>query len=176
MFFFVRHGETDYSLRNIGIYRGKGADLAPLTLDGIEQIQVTAKNLALQGADLIISSPYTRAVQTAAILAGELGCSVIVETDLHEWLADKTGAFVDDAQAEEACVEYITNRGRYPEGEPKAWETAEAVRRRVMAVLGRYRSLEKVIVVGHGMMIQAATNTRHIEYGQIIPFLYPEEQ
>ena len=170
MFFFVRHGQTDYSLRGGGIYRGRGADLCPLTMEGIEQIRATAKHLALREADLILSSPYTRAVQTAAILAGELGCPVIVETDLHEWEPDKTGAFLDDAAAEEACVEYITNRGRYPEGEERPWETGEAVRRRVLAVLEKYRSLDKVIVVGHRMMIQAVTNTRHPEFGQIVPF------
>ena len=35
MFYFVRHGKTDYSQRNEKIYRGFGVQLAPLSEKGV---------------------------------------------------------------------------------------------------------------------------------------------
>ena len=78
MFYFVRHGSTDYSEINTKLYQGFGVNLLPLTGEGIAQIQKTAKDGRLRGTDLILSSPYTRAVQTAAILSAELGAEVRV--------------------------------------------------------------------------------------------------
>lgn len=172
MFFFVRHGQADNSTRNSKIYKGFGTELAPLTAEGIAQIKKTAKHLSLIGTDLILSSPYTRAVQTAAILSRELGAEVVVETDLHEWLPEKHYQWLNDAEAEENAIDYITNRGKYPEGEDRPWESAEAMKQRILAVLEKYKAYEKVIVVGHGMMIQAVTNTRHVENGEIVPFIF----
>ena len=71
MFYFIRHGETDYSDRNTKIYKGFGVNLSPLSENGIQQIKETAKDLRLTDADIILSSPYTRALQTAAILSKE---------------------------------------------------------------------------------------------------------
>ena len=39
-------------------------NLAPLSEEGVRQIEETAKDPRLQGAELILTSPYTRAVQT----------------------------------------------------------------------------------------------------------------
>ena len=89
MFYFVRHGQTDYSERNAKIYQGFGVNLAPLTEEGVRQIEETARDPRLKGADLILSSPYTRALQTAAILSKALMAPIAVETGLHEWLANK---------------------------------------------------------------------------------------
>lgn len=84
MFYFIRHGSTDYSERNTKIYQDFGVNLAPLSPEGVQQIKASAKDSRLQGADIILSSPYTRALQTAAILSRELCADIIVETDLHE--------------------------------------------------------------------------------------------
>ena len=89
MFYFVRHGKTDYSEHNQKIYQGYGVNLASLAEKGKKQIKQTAKDERLQDADLIISSPYTRALQSAAILSRKLNVRLEVETDLHEWLANK---------------------------------------------------------------------------------------
>ena len=39
MFYFVRHGETDYTERGAKIYQGHGTNLAPLSETGIGQIE-----------------------------------------------------------------------------------------------------------------------------------------
>ena len=39
MFYFVKHGKTDYSKRNAKIYQGFGVNLSPMSELGIEQIK-----------------------------------------------------------------------------------------------------------------------------------------
>lgn len=107
MFYLVRHGEPDYSERNEKIYRGFGANMCPLSSKGREQIIKTAKDKRLQGADIILSSPYTRTLQTAAILSKELQIDIIVETDLHEWVANKNYIYEEDEIAVKNYNEYI---------------------------------------------------------------------
>ena len=115
MFYFIRHGKTDYSEINRKIYQGFGTNLAPLSQTGIQEIQETSKDRRLQGTDIILSSPYTRALQTAAILSRELDAPVAVETDLHEWLANKAYIYEDDETAEKAYLEYPNGRIEYVE-------------------------------------------------------------
>ena len=170
MFYFVRHGKTDYTQRNTKVYQGFGVNLSPLSAEGVAQIKATARDERLQGTELILCSPYTRAVQTAAILSRELGAEIVVETDLHEWLANKHFHYDADAVAEESYREYVENGGRYPANQEKIWESAEAVRRRVLAVLQRYRGYRKVIVAGHGLMIQSATQGPLPRVGEITKF------
>ena len=128
MFYFVRHGEPDDRERNTGIFQGFGVHLAPLTERGAAQIKETAKDPRLLGTDLILCSPYTRAVQTAAILLKELNIEIKIETDLHEWLANKTYHY---ETAKKAFREY-------PSQTQKPWENALSIKNRVLNALNRY--------------------------------------
>ena len=170
MFYFVRHGKTDYSERDQKIYQGFGVNLAPLSETGIQQILKTSKDDRLQGADIILSSPYTRALQTAAILSKELNAPIAVETDLHEWLANKAYIYEDNETTEKAYLEYESLHGRYPGDEEKVWENEETIKQRVLNVLKKYSKYNKVIVACHGMMIQATTGSDLPQNGQIVEF------
>ena len=170
MFYFVRHGKTNYSGRNTKIYQGFGVNLSPLSEEGIIQIKECAKDERLTGADIILASPYTRALQTASILSKELCVDIVVETDLHEWLANKNYIYENDEDAERSYMEYEKYHGVYPQGEEKIWESSEAIRTRVLEVLKRYRDYDKVIIACHGMMIQAVTGREHPTYGEIVEF------
>lgn len=157
-------------MRNRKIYKGFGLNLSPLSEKGVQQIKETSKDLRLKDADIILSSPYTRALQTAAILSKELDIEIAVETDLHEWIANKNYIYEDDAIAENNYVEYIEFNGSYPDGTKKAWESKEMMKNRVMEVLKKYSHYKKVIVACHGMMIQAVTGKSHPQNGEIIEF------
>lgn len=113
IFYLIRHGKTDYSERNKKVYQGFGVHLSPLAPEGIQEIQSTAKDQRLRGAGIILSSPYTRAVQTAAILSKELQIDLAIETDLHEWLANKHYVYEDDESAETHYQEFIQFHGGY---------------------------------------------------------------
>lgn len=170
MFYLIRHGKTDYTQRNTKIYQGFGANLAKLSELGERQILQSARDLRLLGADLILSSPYTRALQTAAILSRALDAPITVETDLHEWLANRHYCYEPDETAEAAYRAYVANDGRYPPGEAPLWESAEMVRRRALGVLERYACYPCVVVACHGMMIQAVTGGAHPACGEIVEF------
>ena len=170
MFYFIRHGKTDYSERNTKIYQGFGVNLSKLSELGISQVKEAAKDERLRGADLILSSPYTRALQTAAILSKELGADIVVETDLHEWLANKNYIYEKDKTAEKAYIEYRKKRGKYPKDKEKPWESADSVKKRVLNVLYKYREYKKVIVVCHGIMIEAVTGKELPDCAGIVEF------
>lgn len=176
MFYFIRHGETDYTEQNSKIYQGYGVNLSPLSKCGIEQIKETSKDCRLKDAEIILCSPYTRALQTAAILSKELQIDIIVETDLHEWLANKHYIYEDDAVAEINYEAYESNSGHYPDGVECLWEDAETMKHRVENVLKKYKHYKKVIVACHRMMMQATTGIEHHPVnGEIIEYELSEE-
>lgn len=92
-YYLIRHGEADYSELMEHHFFGFGRDLAPLSEKGIIQAEETAKDERLKTAELIISSPYTRALQTAQIISRNTGIEVKVELDLHEWIPDKSNQY-----------------------------------------------------------------------------------
>lgn len=173
MFYFVRHGETDYSQKNTKIYQGFGVQLSGLTKKGIAQIRESAADGRLFNADIILCSPYTRAVQTAAILSKKLGTDIAIETDLHEWLANRNYIYENDETADAAYEEYIKNHGEYT-SDAQMWEDMPSVKKRVIRVLKKYACYKKVIVSCHGMMIQAVTGSVHPKCGEIIEFELPD--
>ena len=58
MFYFVRHGETDYTERGTKIYQGHGTNLAPLSETGIGQIRKAAKDIRLQKSRAVCSHSF----------------------------------------------------------------------------------------------------------------------
>ncbi len=170
MFYLIRHGETDYSERGTKLYQGMGVNLSPLTERGVRQLEQTALDPRLKGADLILSSPYTRALQSAAILSRRLDLPILVETGLHEWMADKSYRYAGDGEAALYYREFQENAGRYPAGTDRPWESAEIIRERVNAVLRRYADREKVLVVCHGTLMQAVTGRHHPVNGEIMEY------
>ena len=70
-FYLIRHGEPDYTYGDNHGYIGQGHDFAPLNIEKIEEVVETSKDKRLKEAQIIISSPYTRALQTASIISKE---------------------------------------------------------------------------------------------------------
>ena len=170
MFYLVRHGEPDYSETETKVYRGFGSHMCTLTEKGRSQIKNTAKDPRLQGADLIVSSPYGRALHTAAILSKELNVDLVVETDLHEWLANKNYVHEKFEIAAKNHREFTENNGIYPDGFDKDWESFEIMKNRAIRVLDKYKNRDKVIVVCHGMLMQALTGLPHPNHGEVFEY------
>ncbi|EQB87662.1 hypothetical protein M918_08185 [Clostridium sp. BL8] len=101
----IRHGEPDYSDVTERNFKGHGRDLGHLTPAGIEQAKAVAKDERLKGASIIVSSPYTRALQTAAIISKETSLDISIELDIHEWLPDLTYNYVNDEVVQQAARE-----------------------------------------------------------------------
>jgi Asp-tRNA(Asn)/Glu-tRNA(Gln) amidotransferase A subunit family amidase len=80
---FVRHGQTE---QNVVMAAGKSVkeDDYPLNETGIQQVKETAEKLKNKKIDLIISSPYLRAMATAEIINEFHGAPLEIETDFRE--------------------------------------------------------------------------------------------
>ena len=171
-FYLVRHGEADYSeMLEKGFY-GFGRSFAPLSLQGVIQAEATAIDERLKSAQLIVSSPYTRALQTAAIISRETGLKISVDVDLHEWEPDKTNQYTTSEEAFELTREFNLHKGVYPEGQCMKWETLDEVRQRMRKVADKYADYDKVILVGHGMAFRTLTYIEKMKPAEIIECTY----
>lgn len=122
----------------------------------------------MKGTAVILSSPYTRALQTAAILSKELQADIAVETELHEWPANTDYIYEDGEKAEEAYFGiYGEQRGL---SGSRDWKNAQHIRKRVPAVLQKYSGYEKTAAACRGMRIQAVTGGKFPENGEIQEF------
>ena len=74
--YFLRHGIADWPEWDVARDHER-----PLTKDGLKKMKAEAKAIAALYVrpDAVLSSPYTRAYQTADIVAKELGLEVRVE-------------------------------------------------------------------------------------------------
>ncbi|MDD2648058.1 MAG: bifunctional histidine phosphatase family protein/GNAT family N-acetyltransferase [Eubacteriales bacterium] len=163
---FVRHGEADYSGVGALGYSGFGRDLAPLSALGVSQAEVAARDERLAGASLVLSSPYTRAMQTAAIISARTGIPLSVSEGLHEWLPDTTFKYKsgeESAEASRECAEFF---GEQADAAKLSWESLSDVHARAMKALRPYVSgdnaYKKIIVITHGILM------RQFEYRKLI--------
>lgn len=148
LLYLVRHGETDWNLAR----RIQGSTDVPLNDTGRAQAAATGRLLARRQWDGIVSSPLSRAVETASIIAGELGLPpattipAIVERNYGEaeGLADPELAL------------------RFPGDAPvPGRETREEVIARVLPALmdlAEANPARALIVVSHGGVIRSVLN------------------
>ncbi|APF40786.1 histidine phosphatase family protein [Neomicrococcus aestuarii] len=185
---FVRHGQTDWNAE--GLLQG-GTDV-PLNDHGRLQAHETAKLLKSNGPwDVIVSSPLKRALETAKILADELGCNQHIKTytelkersygDLEGQCRVTLSPEVQDALHPPARV----SCDALDEYEDKAFESgllpnverSKAVAERGAAAVRQVQQDfpgKRVIMVSHGTLIRltmdALTGERHpsVENAEII--------
>ena len=172
-FYLIRHGQTDWEDCHARGLKGFRTDLTPLTKTGAEQIENTAQNERLYQAKLILSSPYTRALESAAIISRITQIPLKIEFDLHEWMPDTNGNYGSEAEVWALAQDFWVHQGVHPTGETKRWESLHQLKTRVENVLLRYTNLEHVIVVCHEMVIWSITGTRGVAYGKVIEFEIP---
>jgi len=144
-FFLVRHGETDWN--RLG--RIQGATDIPLNDTGRDQARATGEKMQGRKWDVIVSSPLSRALETASIIASCIGLPEptpvpdIVERNYGE-AEGMTGPELE---------------AFYPDDTPvPGRETREAVKDRVLAAMHSIAAANKgknVIIVAHGGVIRA---------------------
>ena len=155
-FIFIRHGEPRYDEVMRRGYVGMGFELGRLSEKGELQSEKRANDPVLKDADVIISSPYTRALQTAAIISRITGIKLTVENDLHEWMPDTK--FIYNYEVKDSFNEYMSSRGILSSSHQTRFEPYENLKKRVETVLDQYKHYKKVIVVCHGIVISTMTH------------------
>ena len=89
----ARHGETEWNIAG----RAQGRADSPLTQAGIAQARALGRAFAAQGVEHIVSSTLGRALHTANLAAGIVGCTVSVDERFVEraFGAREGGSFAD---------------------------------------------------------------------------------
>lgn len=142
-FWFLRHGETDWNARNLS----QGSVDVPLNEAGRAQARAAAALMRHRGVAAIVTSPLSRAMDTARVAADLLGVPVEVEADLREV------AF--GAQEGQPMTEWFTDwvAGLYT---PPDAESFFALRTRAVAAINRALTRPApVLVVAHGALFRA---------------------
>ncbi|MCL1786866.1 MAG: phosphoglycerate mutase family protein [Defluviitaleaceae bacterium] len=165
---FMRHSEPDYSFVTERKYAGHGLDLAQLTENGINIAENASHDKRLDNAQIIIASPYTRALQTAAIISKNRQLDIKIENDLHEWMPDLSFRYSTKEEAQKASELCKAHKGVRPKDSQIAFENLEDVFNRAKNALLRYRQYEKIIVVTHGVVIQQFSFAPHIPFCGIL--------
>lgn len=149
--FLVRHGEAENNVKDI-----LNSDLSQnhysLTKNGKEKVEKLAKELRGQKIDLIFSSPFLRAKETAEIIAKKLKLSVIIDERLHEI---KLGEF--EGKTEKDLWRKFPTRESRAEKAGFGVETGESVRKRLGDFLREINEKYKnknIVVVSHGDPVQ----------------------
>lgn len=151
---FMRHSEPDYSMVEERKFIGHGIDLAQLTENGIQIAEKASMDSRLDGADIIVSSPYTRALQTAAIVSKNRNLDIKIELDLHEWMSDLSFQYTSKKQASKINRLCIEHKGVCPDNSEIKYENYEDVFNRAKKALLKYSSYKKIIVVTHGIVMR----------------------
>ena len=163
-YILVRHGDSTYGeLIDLG-FKGHAFNLAPLSKKGVLEVKKTIENDIFKDCDILISSPYTRTMQTASIISSKYNLNINVEILLHEWIPDLTGSY----KTKEEMIRNLRIARRAYERKSKDEdltflnniEPLENVKKRGMFVLDKYSNYDKVIVVTHGMLINMLTGEK----------------
>ena len=142
--------------------------LGPLTPHGQVQAEQAADRLARQHPTLVLSSPMTRALQTAAIVASRLDLPLGVELDLREWLPDETYQWTSGEEVATAYTDMLHRGGTRDSRGAARWEPLDQVRDRALAVLHRHVNPgATVVAVCHEVLIHAITGHPRTGHGDI---------
>lgn len=152
----IRHGEPRYDEVIKRGYPNQGYDLGKLTDLGVKQAEEVSNDERLKGATLIVSSPYTRALQTAAIISRLTNIPLVVENDLHEWIPDLD--FSNSDLVESSYDDYVKHRGVDNKNKLINWESYETLKKRTHRALEPYKKYDKIIVVCHGLVMSTFTH------------------
>jgi broad specificity phosphatase PhoE len=148
--YLVRHGETDWNRQR----RIQGLTDIPLNDTGREQARASGRLLArrrLSGTqwDAVITSPLSRAAETGAIIAEELGLPV----------PETSYAVVERNYGEAEGLDFVELDTRFPAGsDVPGRETREEVAVRVvpaLIALAAERPGQRLVIVSHGGAIRA---------------------
>ena len=172
----IRHGEPDYSYFTGPFYEGYGMELGHLTNKGVEQANAVSSDARLDGAELIVSSPFPRALHTAMIISKHRNLDVDIQSGLHEWIPDNPYRFTEDADYEQPNIDFVNYHGERNENSKYHYESLQEVFDRAYKALLPYVNHQKIIVVCHAVLMRAFAYELDIPHCGIIEFDFDEHR
>ena len=165
----VRHGQSEWNV-SFGAWRiDAGIPDPSLTALGREQARLAAERLAPHGITRVIASPYSRTVETAEIIAKQLGVDISVEPLVRERCAFSCdqGKPPGDLAQRWPGIDFSALEDVWWGG---AIESANSIKQRCQRFFEATQHLadrESVAVISHWGFIRAATG-RMVENAEIV--------
>ena len=143
-FGLLRHGQTDWNIN----FLLQGVTDIPMNDTGIEQVRLAAQALQASDWDVVLTSPLTRARQTAQIIANHVGFDEILENEL---LIERSFGEAEGLSHEQWRAKYA-NLDEIPGGESRT-QLAERSQRLLDYVSSEFNGL-RVLAISHGALIR----------------------
>ena len=143
-FGLLRHGQTDWNIN----FLLQGITDIPMNETGLAQVKLAAQAIDLKDWDIVLTSPLTRARQTAEIIANHVGFEEIVE---HNLLIERSFGEAEGLSHQEWRAKYA-NLDEIPGGESR---TQLATRSQLLLdlVASEFQG-KRVLAISHGALIR----------------------
>ena len=140
----LRHGQTDWNIN----FLLQGVTDIPMNQTGIEQVKLAAKAISAKDWDVVLTSPLSRARQTAEIIASQHGFPEIVEEEL---LIERSFGEAEGLSHEQWRMKY-SNLDEIPGGESRT-QLAERSNLLLETISDKLAG-KRVLAVSHGALIR----------------------
>ena len=143
-FGLLRHGQTDWNIN----FLLQGVTDIPMNETGIEQVRLAAQAIYAKDWDVVLTSPLTRAKQTAEIIASHVGFEEIVE---HELLIERSFGEAEGLSHEQWRAKY-SNLDEIPGGESRTQLAARS--QLILDQVATQFAGKRVLAISHGALIR----------------------
>lgn len=140
----LRHGQTDWNIN----FLLQGATDVPMNDTGRQQIHLASKAIARSDWDIVLTSPLSRARQTAEILSGIVGFEEIVEEPL---LIERSFGVAEGLSHEQWKASF-SSLDEIPGGESRS-QLEQRTRDLLSSIASEYAG-KRVLAVSHGALIR----------------------
>jgi broad specificity phosphatase PhoE len=139
-----RHGQTDWNIN----FLLQGVTDIPMNQTGIEQVELAAKAIKAEDWDVVLTSPLSRARQTAEIIASQNGFPEII---VDELLIERSFGEAEGLSHEQWRAKY-SNLDHIPGGESRS-QLAERSKR-LLETISQELAGKRVLAISHGALIR----------------------
>jgi len=143
-FGLFRHGQTDWNIN----FLLQGITDIPMNQTGIEQVRTAAKAINKDDWDIVLTSPLTRAMQTAEIIADSLGFDVVMQEQL---LIERSFGEAEGLSHEKWKQKY-SNLDEIPGGESKSQLLTRS--QLLLDTVSTGFAGKRVLAISHGALIR----------------------
>lgn len=140
----LRHGQTDWNIN----FLLQGVTDIPMNQTGIEQVKLAAQAIRAEDWDVVLTSPLSRARQTAEIIASQHGYTEIIEQEL---LIERSFGEAEGLSHEQWRAKY-SNLDVIPGGESRT-QLAERSRL-LLETISQELAGKRVLAISHGALIR----------------------
>ena len=140
----LRHGQTDWNIN----FLLQGVTDIPMNQTGIEQVMLAARAVKAEDWDVVLTSPLSRARETAEIIASQHGFSEIIEQEL---LIERSFGEAEGLSHEQWRAKY-SNLDVIPGGESRTQLAKRSYL--LLETISREHAGKRVLAVSHGALIR----------------------